>query len=131
MLAPLAEGDVEITAVKITSRPYVDLTLEIMSSFGISVDARAESFKIAGGQHYRPRTYHVEPDASAATHFFAAAAGTGGRGRVEGLSAASLQADVRFVEVLERMCCSGGRGPRVDPVRAHPDLAGVGRDLGA
>jgi 3-phosphoshikimate 1-carboxyvinyltransferase len=131
MVAPLAEGEIEITAANITSRPYVDLTLEIMSSFGISVDSRAESFRIAGGQHYRPRTYHVEPDASAATYFFAAAAVTGGRVRVEGLSAASLQADVRFVEVLERMGCSVERGPRWISVRGPRYLHGVDVDLNA
>ena len=131
MIAPLAEGEVELTAAKITSRPYVDLTLEIMSSFGISVDARAESFRIAGGQHYRPRTYHVEPDASAATYFFAAAAVTGGRVKVEGLSAASLQADVRFVEVLERMGCNVERGPRWIAVRGPRYLHGVDVDLNA
>ncbi len=102
-----------------------------MSSFGISVDARGETFKIPGGQRYRQRTYQVEPDASAATYFFAAAAVTGGRVRVEGLSAASQQADVRFVEVLERMGCSVERGPRWIAVRGPRYLHGVDVDLNA
>jgi 3-phosphoshikimate 1-carboxyvinyltransferase len=131
MVAPLAEHDVEITAAQITSRPYVDLTLEIMSSFGISVDARGDTFKIPGGQRYRQRTYQVEPDASAATYFFAAAAVTGGRVRVEGLSAASQQADVRFVEVLERMGCTVERGPRWIAVRGPRYLHGLDVDLNA
>jgi 3-phosphoshikimate 1-carboxyvinyltransferase len=131
MVAPLAEHEVEITAAQITSRPYVDLTLEIMSSFGISAETRGEVFRIPGGQRYRPRTYHVEPDASAATYFFAAAAVTGGRVRVEGLSAASLQADVRFVEVLERMGCSVERGPRWIAVRGPRYLHGIDVDLNA
>ncbi|HTO70117.1 MAG TPA: 3-phosphoshikimate 1-carboxyvinyltransferase [Myxococcota bacterium] len=131
MVAPLAQGEVEITASQITSRPYVDLTLETMSSFGISVDARGETFRIPGGQSYRARAYLVEPDASAATYFFAAAAVTGGRVRVEGISAASLQPDVRFVEVLERMGCTVERGPRWIAVRGPRYLHGVDVDLNA
>ena len=131
MVAPLAQGEVEITAANITSRPYVDLTLEIMSSFGISVDARGETFRVPGGQQYRQRSYLVEPDASAATYFFAAAAVTGGRVRVEGISAASLQPDVRFVEVLERMGCTVERGPRWVAVRGPRYLHGVDVDLNA
>jgi 3-phosphoshikimate 1-carboxyvinyltransferase len=131
MIAPFAERDVEITAAQITSRPYVDLTLDIMSAFGISVDVKGDTFRVRGGQPYRPRTYHVEPDASAATYFFAAAAVTGGRVKVDGLSASSLQADVRFVEVLERMGCSVERGPRWISVRGPRYLHGVDMDLNA
>jgi 3-phosphoshikimate 1-carboxyvinyltransferase len=79
MVAPLAQGEVEIVASTITSRPYVDLTLAVMNGFGISVDQRdANTFRIPGGQRYRPRTYAIEPDATAATYFLAPAAVTGG-----------------------------------------------------
>jgi len=57
MVAPLAQGEVEITAANITSRPYVDLTLEIMSSFGISVDARGETFRVPGSSTASARTW--------------------------------------------------------------------------
>jgi 3-phosphoshikimate 1-carboxyvinyltransferase len=131
MIAPFAEREVEITASQITSRPYVDLTLDIMSSFGISVDVRGDTFRVRGGQPYRPRTYQVEPDASAATYFFAAAAVTGGRVKVDGLSASSLQPDVRFVEVLERMGCGVERGPKWISVRGPKYLHGIDVDLNA
>jgi len=132
MVAPLAESDVEIVATQITSRPYVDLTLSVMNAFGISVElSGSDTFRIAGGQRYRPRTYAIEPDATAATYFFAAAAITGGRIRVEGLSPASAQADVRFVEVLERMGCGVERGPNWMSVRGPRYLHGVDVDLNA
>ena len=132
MVAPLAEDEVEIVAMPITSRPYVDLTLAVMNAFGISVELHGDdTFRVAGGQRYRPRSYAIEPDATAATYFFAAAAVTGGRIRVEGLSAASAQSDVRFVEVLERMGCGVERGPSWIAVRGPRYLHGVDVDLNA
>lgn len=132
MVAPLAAGDVEIVATQITSRPYVDLTLAVMNAFGISVELRGEdTFRIPGGQHYRARSFAIEPDATAATYFFAAAAVTGGRIRVDGLSPASAQSDVRFVEVLERMGCGVERGPNWISVRGPRYLHGVDVDLNA
>ncbi len=132
MVAPLAEDEVEIVAMPITSRPYVDLTLAVMNAFGISVELRGDdTFRVAGGQRYRARSFAIEPDATAATYFFAAAAITGGRIRVEGLSAASAQSDVRFVEVLERMGCSVERGPNWISVRGPRYLHGVDVDLNA
>jgi 3-phosphoshikimate 1-carboxyvinyltransferase len=132
MVAPLAEDEVEIVAMPITSRPYVDLTLSVMNAFGISVQLQGnDTFRVAGGQRYRARSYAIEPDATAATYFFAAAAVTGGRIRVEGLSAASSQSDVRFVEVLERMGCNVERGPSWISVRGPRYLHGVDVDLNA
>ena len=61
--------------------------------------------RVRAGQRYRPRRYHVEPDASNASYFFAAAALTGGRVKVLGLTEESAQGDVRFLDVLQRMGC--------------------------
>jgi 3-phosphoshikimate 1-carboxyvinyltransferase len=103
-----------------------------MNAFGISVQLQGnDTFRVAGGQRYRARSYAIEPDATAATYFFAAAAVTGGRIRVEGLSAASSQSDVRFVEVLERMGCNVERGPSWISVRGPRYLHGVDVDLNA
>jgi 3-phosphoshikimate 1-carboxyvinyltransferase len=131
MVAPLARREVEIRAVALTSRPYVDMTLECMSAFGISVDAARDEFRIRAGQRYRPRTYRVEPDATAATYFMAAAAVTGGRVKLDGLSPASSQSDVRFAEVLQRMGCAVERGPGYLAVRGAPYLHGIDVDLNA
>ena len=87
----------------VVSQPYLDLTVAVMQAFGASVhrpDPTTYEVEMTG---YRPREYSVEPDASAASYLFAAAAITGGRVRVEGLGTTSLQGDVAFVDVLERM----------------------------
>ncbi len=132
LVAPMTDEGVRVTSKTITSRPYVDMTLDTMSAFGISVATpRDGTFWIAPRQHYRPRTYRIEPDATSATYFFAAAAVTGGRVRVEGITAASSQADVRFVEVLERMGCSVDRGVGWISVRGPRYLHGIDVDLNA
>jgi len=82
------------------------MTLAVMHAFGATVERRGvESFAVASGQAYLGREYAIEPDASAASYFFAAAAVTAGRVTVEGLGRASLQGDVRFCDCLARMGC--------------------------
>jgi len=108
------------------------MTLDTMSAFGISVDAAgADVFRIRTGQTYRPRAYAIEPDATAATYFMAAAAITGGRIKIDGLSPASYQSDVRFAEVLQRMGCAIERGSTHITVRGAPYLHGIDVDLNA
>jgi 3-phosphoshikimate 1-carboxyvinyltransferase len=132
MVAPLAAEPVEITSGPVASRPFVDMTIDVMADFGVQVDALGPStFRVPGGQSYRPRTYAIEPDAMSASYFFAAAAVTGGRVRVEGLSAASHQGDVRFVEVLERMGCGVERAIDSISVRGPRYLHGVEADMNA
>jgi 3-phosphoshikimate 1-carboxyvinyltransferase len=132
MVAPLASDDVEITTGPIASRHFVDMSLDVMADFGVSVDRPAETeFRIAAGQRYRARSYEIEPDALSASYFFAAAAITGGRIRVEGLTPASTQGDVRFVEVLERMGCSVERGTDSIAVRGPRYLHGIEADMNA
>jgi len=109
MVAPCAKGPVEIVIDgQLVSQPYVRMTLEVMKSFGVAIDASAglSSFGTAGKQVYRSQEYSIEPDASAASYFWAAAAIAGGSVTVEGLSSRSLQGDVGVVDVLEQMGCS-------------------------
>ena len=106
MTAPCADERVQIRVVgDLVSRPYVDMTLDVMAQFGVDVDEVEEGQFDVEPQIYEPREYEVEPDASAASYFFAAAAVTRGTVTVEGLSQMSLQGDLGFVEVLERMGC--------------------------
>ncbi len=110
------------------SRPYLDMTLAVMAAFGARATAdgpRAYTVEPGG---YRAGAYAVEPDASAASYLFAAAAVTGGRVRVEGLGRASLQGDVRFVDVLERMGCTVHRADDAIEVVGGP-LHGVEADF--
>jgi 3-phosphoshikimate 1-carboxyvinyltransferase len=89
----------------LVSRPYVGITLAVMRAFGAAVERQGDAFAVAS-TGYGARTYAVEPDASAASYFFAAAAITGGRVVVEGLGHGSLQGDMAFVDILARMGCS-------------------------
>jgi len=84
------------------SKPYVDLTVGVMRHFGAQVDETRSAYRVAAGG-YGGRSIAVEPDASTASYFYAAAAITGGRVRVEGLSRSSVQGDIAFVDYLEQM----------------------------
>jgi 3-phosphoshikimate 1-carboxyvinyltransferase len=113
LAAPFAQEDVLLEVEgPLVSRPYVDMTLRMLEQWGLAVQLRGEtSFHIPGRQSTPGGlVYRVEPDASAASYFWAAAAVTGGRVGVRGLTANSLQGDVRFVEVLARMGCTVERG---------------------
>ncbi len=132
LVAPAAPEGVEITTGPIVSRWFVDMTVDVMAAFGVSVDRPGPGeFRVKPGQRYRARSYSIEPDAMSASYFFAAAAVTGGRVRVEGLTPASSQGDVRVVEVLERMGCTVERGTRSLSVKGPRYLHGVDQDLNA
>jgi 3-phosphoshikimate 1-carboxyvinyltransferase len=90
-------------------------------------------FHVRGGQRYTARDHAIEPDASGASYFFAAAAVTGGRVRVLHLVRDSAQGDLRFVDVLERMGCQVEWGPDWVEVRgpAGGRLRGVDVDMNA
>jgi 3-phosphoshikimate 1-carboxyvinyltransferase len=87
------------------SRPYIDMTTDVMTAFGAEVEHDGGRFWSVGGG-YRGIEYRIEPDASAASYFLAAAAITGGRVRVLGLGRDALQGDVAFAEVLGQMGCA-------------------------
>lgn len=106
MAAPCAQSAVRIEVDgELVSRPYVDMTLAVMHEFGVDVPEATPGVFEVSPQLYQPRTYAIEPDASAASYFFAVAAITGGSVRVEGLSRKALQGDVGFVDCLARMGC--------------------------
>ncbi len=107
MAAPYATGDVEIEVEgELVSQPYVRMTLAVMRSFGVDVDdADLARLLVPGNRQYDPCDYSIEPDASAASYFWAAAAITGGRVTVEGLTKQALQGDVAFCDCLEQMGC--------------------------
>jgi 3-phosphoshikimate 1-carboxyvinyltransferase len=88
------------------SRPYIDMTVEVMEKFGIEVKRDAyKRFEVNGKQKYLAGDFDVEPDASQASYFWAAAAITGAEIKVRGLTRHSKQGDIGFVELLERMGC--------------------------
>ena len=106
LVAPYAKNEMEIEVVGNREMPYIDITLAVMEAFGVQViNEGYKYFRIEGGQQYQPRVYHIEPDASNASYFFAAAALTGGRVTIQHLHLDSIQGDVRFVQILEQMGC--------------------------
>ncbi|MFN0197929.1 MAG: 3-phosphoshikimate 1-carboxyvinyltransferase [Planctomycetaceae bacterium] len=106
MVAPYAMKPVEIQIEgTLVSEPYVEMTLGVMQQFGVHVQRPNDKSYRFEPAHYRPVDYDIEPDASAASYFFAAAAMTGGKVTVPGLSRTALQGDVGFVNALERMGC--------------------------
>jgi len=105
MALPLTGKDCEIEVRgELISKPYVEITLNVMRRFGVSVEREGWArFRIPGARYSSPATIYVEGDASAASYFLAAGALGGGPVRVEGLGRESIQGDVRFAEVLDAM----------------------------
>jgi 3-phosphoshikimate 1-carboxyvinyltransferase len=129
MAAPCAHGPVElILRGGLVSEPYIDMTVRMMQSFGVHVDQTQEGRYRIAPQPYRATTYAVEPDASAASYFFAAAAITGGAVTVQGLSRDSLQGDVNFVKLLAQMGCDVKWGDSSISVCGKP-LHGIDVDM--
>ena len=132
LAAPCTRRGVQlVVTTHLVSRPYVALTEAVMAAFGVEVRHDADSpgagpvLTVPPGG-YRPARYQVEPDASTASYFLAAAAVVGGRVTVEGLGAGSRQGDAGFADLLARM------GARVERTAMSTTVTGTGalRGLG-
>jgi 3-phosphoshikimate 1-carboxyvinyltransferase len=89
---------------ELISKPYVEITLNVMQRFGVEVKRTGwRYFDVPAATYRSPGRIMVEGDASSASYFLAAGAIGGGPVRVEGVGRDSIQGDVRFTEVLERM----------------------------
>jgi len=89
---------------ELISKPYVEITLNVMRRFGVRVQRTGwRYFDVPAGAYVAPGRFLVEGDASSASYFLAAGALGGGPVRVQGVGRDSIQGDVRFTEVLERM----------------------------
>jgi 3-phosphoshikimate 1-carboxyvinyltransferase len=131
MVAPYAGRPVELEVVgALVSQPYVLMTLKVMEAFGVTVRRDDLSRIQLPRASYRGCQYDIEPDASAASYFFAAAAITRGEVTVEGLSQNSLQGDVEFVRVLERMGCNVRFDARGITIAGQP-LSGIDVNMNA
>lgn len=129
LAGPCVGMEVEVDGV-LRSAPYVDMTLAVMRAFGAVVEVGAPGARYTvAGDGYRATDYSVEPDASAASYFFAAAAVCGGEVTVDGLGASSLQGDVRFVEVLAEMGVEVEQDATRTVVRSDGRLRGVTVDM--
>ena len=111
LIAP--EAGLEITVEgELISRPYIDITLSMMKTFGADVTVTKEGFRVAKGGYHAQENYAVEGDASGASYFLALGALTGGPVRVEGVGRNALQGDAAFADVLEQMGAVITRGDR-------------------
>ena len=106
MSAPLADGEIQIEIEgELVSKPYIDITLDIMAKFGVHVENdNYQTFVIPANQAYQsPGEFLVEGDASSASYFLAAAAIKGGEIKVTGIGKNSIQGDIQFADALELM----------------------------
>ena len=125
MAGPGMERGLEIELTSpLVSAPYVAMTRAVMAAFGVA----GEGLAVPRGA-YAPTRYAIEPDASAASYFLAAAAITGGRVAVEGLGGDSIQGDVAFAGILERMGARVERSPTRIVVSGTGELRGVDVDM--
>tara|TARA_Y100000310_G_scaffold345709_1_gene468607 strand:+ start:10613 stop:11872 length:1260 start_codon:yes stop_codon:yes gene_type:complete len=112
------------------SKPYVDITIECMKDFGIEVVNRNyKEFYVKENQKFEGREYEIEGDYSSSSYFFAAAAITGGKVRVENLKSDSKQGDKFFLDVLDEMGCEITYGDNFVEVQGGK-LKGVSVDMG-
>ena len=129
--APYTEKDMEIEVMEgLVSRPYVDITIDVMKQFGVQVVRDGYSyFRIPSGQAYRPREFTIQGDASSASYFWAAAAVTGGTVVTENIYPfATGQGDIHFLDILERIGCVIER--KSDRVVIHGGtLSGIEADM--
>ena len=116
MPAPIWKAGLKLRVIGDAARPFIDMTLRLMEAWGTHNSVETDQIVVPGGQWYRAQRFVVEPDASSASYFAAAAALIGGAVKIEGLSSNSVQGDLGFLGVLQRM---GAR------VTWHPDYVEV------
>ncbi len=131
LMAPCTQNGMEIQVVEgPVSKPYIDLTVDIMNRFQISVERQGyERFSVPGNQVYRSGSFTVEGDGSNASYFWAAAAVGGGTVKVRGINGDSRQGDVRLCECFEQMGCQVIR--ETDGITViGGKLRGIEKDMG-
>jgi 3-phosphoshikimate 1-carboxyvinyltransferase len=134
MVAPFAKADTVLTLTgDIVSEPYIAMTIDMMADWGVVVERPdPHLLRVACGQSYRAKaSYAVEPDASSASYFFAAAAVTGGCVTIPGLSRSALQGDALFVDALAAMGAQVEDDARGLTVSGPAKLAGITIDMNA
>jgi 3-phosphoshikimate 1-carboxyvinyltransferase len=133
MVAPITSQGMTIDVVSdLVSKPYLDMTIATMKDFGVDVQHHNyQRFEIQGAQRYIPLRYVIEPDASAASYFFALAAVTRGKVLIRNLGTGSVQGDLEFVNVLEQMGCIVERDSDYTQVSGPEQLRAVDVDMNA
>lgn len=128
--APYAQSDIDLEIVgEVVSKPYIDMTIEIMQDFGVVVENEEyKRFYVKAGQRYKGREYTIESDCSSASYFFGAAGIAQGDVTINHINPYSLQGDIRFVDILEKMGAKVERGENY--IRVIGDkLKGISVDM--
>jgi 3-phosphoshikimate 1-carboxyvinyltransferase len=126
MPAPLWPDGLELAVTGDAARPFITMTLQLMERWGVSGTMHGGAIVVPGGQRYAAqKNFEVEPDASGASYFAAAAALAGGKVVLKGLRADSIQGDIAFLRLLERM------GARVEWREDGVEVSGGGNLSGA
>jgi 3-phosphoshikimate 1-carboxyvinyltransferase len=121
MPAPLWRDGLMLTVTGDAARPFIEMTLSLIELWGASFSVAGDLIAVPGGQQYRAMNFTVEPDATAASYFAAAAALIGGTVTIPGITKTSVQGDACFLEILEQM------GARVTWHADVVKISGTGR----
>jgi 3-phosphoshikimate 1-carboxyvinyltransferase len=124
MPAPIWKAGLKLRVIGDAARPFIDMTLRLMEAWGTHNSVETDQIVVPGGQWYRAQRFVVEPDASSASYFAAAAALIGGAVKIEGLSSNSVQGDLGFLGVLQRM------GARINWHPDYVEIVGTGQLAG-
>jgi 3-phosphoshikimate 1-carboxyvinyltransferase len=126
LAAPFAKTPLQVHAQGLSSRPYVRMTLAMMRDFGIETQVLNDTVYVRAG-HYQPqKTYTIEADASTASYFFAAALLLNLSVKVPHLNVDTLQGDIRFLTILEKMGAQVTSTPEGVIVTGQGEIKGVG-----
>jgi len=132
MIAPYVEGEMRIKVVGgLHSKPYIDITLDIMRAFGVDVTNHDyKEFLVKGGQKYRSRHYQIEGDYSSAAYFLATGAIGGRPVSITSLKADSVQGDRYLLSILSEMGCRIDYQEGQVSICRDKELKGVTIDMG-
>ena len=121
LAAPVWKKGLRLKVLNAVAGPFIEMTLKLMAQWGVNYSRDDEQITIAGNQHYRARSFEVEPDVSSASYFAAIAALSGGTVQLSGLTQDSVQGDSAVFGVLQRM------GARVRWLSDGVEISGSGR----
>jgi 3-phosphoshikimate 1-carboxyvinyltransferase len=132
MIAPYTKDGIRIKiADGLRSRPYIDITLDVMQAFGVEAENKDyKEFIVKGGQRYQARNYQIEGDYSSAAYFFAAGAIGGKPITVKNLGTDSMQGDRHFLTILSEMGCSVEHQKEGIKISRNKELSGITIDMG-
>lgn len=121
LISPFAKKDTTLIVQNLKSKPYVDITVDLMNTFGVNVKVVGVKYFIKSGQHYKSKNYTVEGDYSSASYFFAAAAITRSKINLNNLNPEFVQGDKFFLEILKIINSNSAGRINID-LGNYPDL---------